>query len=251
MTALAAERFGFTPRKVKGLDLKMKGGVKIYKGAFVVMTGGYVEPATSGTGLKPVGKASDTVDNTAGSDGDLTCHIEFPSEKTLMPLIGDSSHTFAQANVGGKAWMEDDQTVTTVSTGASVAGTVWDFSSRNSVQTVWVELESGADEDLEARVETLETDLAGIGVVPNIQKGSGALSSGVLTVNTGVTITSSSRIFAQRSLAGGTPGVELRALAADRTNGAPGTGVFKVRSYDSSGVAATSDTSTVEWLIVG
>jgi hypothetical protein len=73
--------------------------------------------------------------------------------------------------------------------------------------------------------------------------------AGVLTVNAGITLTSSSRIFLTRKTAGGTSGDELRVPTADRTTGGPGTASMTIRSYLSA-VAATSDTSTVEWLIV-
>lgn len=138
MTALAKERFTRV-RKAGGLDLPVKANVKIWKGARIVMTGGYAEPATAATGLTNVGKASDNVDNTGGADGALTVHVEFSKEKTLVPMIGDAGNPFAQANMGGPAYFLDDQTVTTVSTGHTSMGTAWTFETVNGVQTVYVE----------------------------------------------------------------------------------------------------------------
>ena len=48
----------------------------------------------------------------------------------------------------------------------------------------------------------------------------------------------------------GTDGDEIRVPTADRTVGGPGTGSLVFRSF-LSGVAATSDTSTFDYLIVG
>lgn len=84
----------------------------------------------------------------------------------------------------------------------------------------------------------------------NIQTGVGTLVAGVLTVAAGITVTATSRFFFTRVTEAGTDGDELRCPAADRTAGGPGTGAFSVRSF-LSGVAATSDTSTIEWMIVG
>lgn len=84
-----------------------------------------------------------------------------------------------------------------------------------------------------------------------VQSGTGTLVAGVLAVATGVTIRSTSRITATYRTAAGTPGVKLAAPSADRTVGIPGTGAFSVRSYSDGTTAATSDTSTIDWIIVG
>jgi hypothetical protein len=84
----------------------------------------------------------------------------------------------------------------------------------------------------------------------SFQTGTGTLVAGVLTVNTGISVTSTSRIFMARVTEAGTDGDELRCPAADRTVGGPGTGAITIRSF-LSGVAATSDTSTIEYMIVG
>ena len=48
----------------------------------------------------------------------------------------------------------------------------------------------------------------------------------------------------------GTDGDEIRVPDADRTVGGPGTGSLVFRSF-LSGVAATSDTSTFDYVIIG
>lgn len=84
---------------------------------------------------------------------------------------------------------------------------------------------------------------------PSIQAGFGTFAAGVLTVNTGITVTANSKVFPIRKTAGGTPGDEIRVPSADRTVGGPGTGALTFRAFLSA-VAATSDTSTFDYLIV-
>lgn len=86
--------------------------------------------------------------------------------------------------------------------------------------------------------------------VPRIQAGRVTLAAGVKTISAGITITATSRIFASRVTEAGTDGDELRIPDADRTVGGPGTGAITIRAF-LSGVAATSDTSTVDYMIVG
>jgi hypothetical protein len=138
MTALAIERAARV-KKAGGLDFPVKAGVKIWKGAYVVLVSGFLAPASEATNLKFVGRASATVDNTSGQDGDLKCHVDFPREKTLFPFIGDSGNLFTQPNMGTAAYLLDDQTATTVSSGHSAAGTAWKIETVGGVQTVWVE----------------------------------------------------------------------------------------------------------------
>jgi hypothetical protein len=95
------------------------------------------------TGLKPVGSANDragSIDNTSGAAGAVTCFVDFLREKALFPFIGDAVAPLTQADVGGTAYLLDDQTVTMTATGRSAAGTVWKIETKNNVQTVWVEL---------------------------------------------------------------------------------------------------------------
>ncbi len=87
-----------------------------------------------------------------------------------------------------------------------------------------------------------------VGGLP-IQRGTGTLVGGVLAI-TGVTLTATSVIGCFRKTEGGTDGDEIRVPLADRTVGVLGTGTFTARAFQ-AGVAATSDTSTFDWLIVG
>ena len=130
-------------RKIEGVDLLMAANAKIYTGAWTVLAAGYLKQGLAAAGLTMAGKASDTVDNTGGADGALSCHVDFLCEKTLMPFIGDPANLFTQANVGGPAYLLDDQTATTVSSGHTSIGTMWMIDLKNGVQTVWVEVGHG------------------------------------------------------------------------------------------------------------
>ena len=83
-----------------------------------------------------------------------------------------------------------------------------------------------------------------------VQSGSGTLVAGVLTVTSAV-IRAGSVITATYRTAAGTPGVKLACPTADRTVGIAGASQFRVRSYSDGTTAATSDTSTVDWQIIG
>lgn len=126
-------------KHLNGLDVLVGAGVNILKGAWIVLSAGYAVPGTTGEGLVAGGKASENADNSAGGNGAIKVHIEFPQEKVCFPFIGDPDNLFAQANIGGKAYLLDDQTVTTDSDGNTAIGTVWKIETANGVQTVWVE----------------------------------------------------------------------------------------------------------------
>lgn len=138
MTALQKERFTKF-RKAGGIDLPVAASVKIYKGAWCVLEGGYLRPAhASATGTN-AGRASDTVDNTNGSAGAVSAHVKFLKEKTFMAMIGNSGE-FVQADIGNTAYLLDDQTVTHTSAGHVAMGTAWWLETNNGVQTVFVEV---------------------------------------------------------------------------------------------------------------
>ena len=126
-------------KKAGGLDVPQKGSTTLYAGAFAVLSAGYLAPASVATGLKPAGKILNTSAN-AGADGAVTCYVEFPKEKTLFPFLGDPDNLPTQANVGGSVYFLDDQTVSTLATGKTIAGTLWKLETVNSVTTFWVEV---------------------------------------------------------------------------------------------------------------
>lgn len=144
MTAIAGNGRTMRIKKAGGFDFPVAAGEKIVPGAFVGLDGGYLKNMATATGLMWIGRATGdahgrAVDNTDGNDGDVSCHVDFMKERTFAPWIGKDGE-FTQADVGGPAYAADNQTATTTSTGASLAGTAWKIETTNGVQTVWVEV---------------------------------------------------------------------------------------------------------------
>lgn len=102
--------------------LPVKGATTIYQGGIVAIdANGYAIPGKKAAGLKAAGRAEETVEN-KGGDGELVIRVArgvFVFENTAT-----SANKLAAADVLGLCYMEDDQTVTKLATGASVAGTV-------------------------------------------------------------------------------------------------------------------------------
>jgi len=138
MTALLKQRT-VRVKKAEGMDFPVAQDEVILKGAYVVLNAGYLENATAAASLTPLGRASVDVNNDGGGDGDVTCHVDFMKEKTLFPFIGKDGE-FNQSDMGGPAYLEDNQTVTTTNTTRTSAGTALKIETANSIQTVWVEV---------------------------------------------------------------------------------------------------------------
>jgi hypothetical protein len=103
--------------------------------------------------------------------------------------------------------------------------------------------------EADGKVRVLISPMAGRGGL-QIQAGRSTFAAGVKAISAGITVTATSRVFASRVTEAGTDGDEIRIPDADRTVGGPGTGALTFRSF-LSGTAATSDTSTFDYLIVG
>lgn len=88
------------------------------------------------------------------------------------------------------------------------------------------------------------------GASGGIQVGKVTLVLGVATVSTGITITASSQIFTSMNAPGGTTGSDWKVPDAGLVVGAPGTGAFTVTAISTSGSTVTTDTSTLNYMIV-
>lgn len=207
---------------------------KLFKGGLIMSSAGYATPGATVTGAIALGRSRKTYDNSSGSAGDIVAEVE---EGTFRWTNGDS---IAQADVGKPAYITDDDAVTKAGTGKSPAGIIVDVDSVG----VWVEMSEAISKGL------LAAGAAASG--GGIQTGTVTLVAGVGTVTTGITITAASKIFVTMNTPAGTLGTwGYKVADADLTVGVPDTGEFKIRSIDENGSAATSDTSTVNWLIVG
>lgn len=131
MAALTAARN--TRRMVSEVDqvwaFKMA-AVKIYQGSLVVIRAGYARPGATATGDIAVGRATKTVDNSAGAAGDLWIEVD----SGIFKWANDTGDALAQADVGAEVYVTDDQTVSKTATGKSVAGKLYQVDSDG----VWV-----------------------------------------------------------------------------------------------------------------
>jgi hypothetical protein len=209
----------------------VKTGQAIYTGTMVAqqLSDGLLVPATVAGAGPVIGKAVQTIlSATAGQ----RCLVE--TDRSYALSNGAGGDAFSESSlIGSPAYAFDDHTV-------------YDNDATGTLQKCGVY--EGMEADGKVRVK-LSSDIAASVLALPVQRGTGTLAAGVLAV-TGVTITASSVIICQRKTEAGTDGDEIRVPAADRTVGALGTGAFTARSF-LSGVAATSDTSTFDWIIVG
>lgn len=122
-------------------QVAMRAGAAVFQGGMVAVVDGYglacaptnTKPGT-GDGYLVMGIAESTVDNTDGSDGDLS--VECLSGIFKLDT-GTSSDQVVQADVGHACYITNDHTVTPDSSSHSAAGTVWRIDDDGQV---WVAL---------------------------------------------------------------------------------------------------------------
>lgn len=107
MAALTTARN--TPERTGDVfGVPVKASVKAIQGGIAVLNAGYAAPATVATTLIALGRFEETVDNSAGANGDLTVKIKRGIFKFGNSSAGD---LIAQADVGADCYLVDDQTV--------------------------------------------------------------------------------------------------------------------------------------------
>lgn len=213
------------------------GGATIYKSSLVsvlLATGMLVITGTAGAG-PCIGVATHGVVN-SGADATKRCLVE--TGRVYTRTNGTSGDAFSDATpLYSPVYAVDDQTVA---------------DNDNSGARAFVGLFMGMEADGKVRVlitpEASQTHA--VTGAPRVQVGRGTFAAGVLAVAAGITVTATSRVFASRVTEAGTDGDEIRVPDADRTVGGPGTGALTFRAF-LNGAAATSDTSTFDWMIVG
>lgn len=215
------------------INLPVDGGSTIYKNTLVAQlqaTGMVVAATTAGAG-PAIGFATHGVVN-SGADGAERLVVE--TDCVVRLTNGATTDAFSEASIlGSPVYLLDDHTgADNDNSGTLQQGGTFD----------------GIDTDGKIRVRLSASGARSGGL--QIQAGGGTFAAGVLTVNAGITVTATSRVFAMRKTEAGTDGDEIRVPTDDRTVGGPGTGSLVFRSFI-SGVAATSDTSTFDYLIVG
>lgn len=151
-------------------------GVKIWKGSIVVITSaGYAKPAVAAASLITVGIAMETVDNTAGSSGDLSVQVY-----QAVGCFAENGTAFDISDVGQLCYIYDDQTVTQSSAATSIAGTVMEVTSSG----VWVYLGLAASVDGTALAATDAALAQEIVDLAATTSGKGASLIGVYDVGT-------------------------------------------------------------------
>lgn len=113
----------------------VKAATRIWQGSMVAIDAtGYAVPAATATTLKIIGRAEDTVDNSAGGNGDLRVKVTRGIFCWGNSAAGDA---IALADIGATAYAVDDQTVakTDGSAARSAAGRIYDV----DADGVWVE----------------------------------------------------------------------------------------------------------------
>src|SRR5690606_2063419 len=128
------------PRLTKERDGKrrsfgVEGSTKINQGAMVAVNAdGYAVPMATSTTLRGVGRASDTVDNSDGADGDLSIDVDVGIFAFANSADAD---LIARDDIGKDCYGVDDQTValTAATNTRSVAGKIFDV----DADGVWVD----------------------------------------------------------------------------------------------------------------
>ncbi|MPM66865.1 hypothetical protein SDC9_113777 [bioreactor metagenome] len=124
MAALTRERdTSEIANGAKALVIPVKGGATIFQGALVAIdAGGFAVPAKKAAGLIAAGRAEETVDNSKGADGDAVAPVS--RGVFVFSNTATQANKVTQAHLLKPCYMEDDQTVTVLATGSSVAGLV-------------------------------------------------------------------------------------------------------------------------------
>lgn len=162
MTALSTARMTGLQKTMRTMTASVAAAVIIYKGALCGFKAGYLVPWTNNdpTIKHPciaIPADGNSVDNSGGAAGDLTCDVDFFEDKILYLFANDGVSPIVQANIGGSAWGIDDQTVSADSNGGnrSRVGTPWIVQGTNArgYRTgVYVELDGGGGEGVSAAV---------------------------------------------------------------------------------------------------
>ncbi len=260
MTQLSAQRMTNMWMPMRTLTASVAADAVIYKGALCGFLGGYLYQWDTVEGLThpciAIPKTGTSVDNTGGSDGDLTCDVDFGYEKLLYPFGNDTGTPIAAAHIGGTAYGLDDQTVTADATGASPVGTPWvvsDGSGTSLRAGVYVELPPGALAAFiaaqAAANSALEEALAN---APLMQTASATLVAGTATINTVITVAANSVVFAFPTgvITGSTNYAHCRELAASRVAGIAGVATVVIEALTNTGVLDSDAAGAIQVVIL-
>jgi len=108
MAALTTERDTKKRDDSPFYDLPVAASTVIWQGSLVCMNAsGYLVPGAIATTLKAVGRAEQTVDNSAGANGDVTCKVQHG----IFKWENAGGDAVVQADIYAACYVTDDQTV--------------------------------------------------------------------------------------------------------------------------------------------
>lgn len=107
----------------KRLVLPVAASTSIVEGHLVALDAGYAVLATKNTDLIAIGRAETSADNSKGKAGDVSVEVL----RGVFLWDNDTTNAVTQEHVGGKCYMSDSHTVSSLETGSSVAGRVLGF----------------------------------------------------------------------------------------------------------------------------
>lgn len=124
MTALAAnkatKRMGVTPAVINyPPSVPVAATSHIFAGALVCASAtGFATPGAVATTLTALGVAEEEADNSAGADGAIKVRVR----RGAHLFVNDGTNPVTQADLFKNVYIVDDQTVSTLGTGRSIAG---------------------------------------------------------------------------------------------------------------------------------
>jgi len=122
-------------RAAKSVAFPVAGGATLYAGSLIALnSSGYAISAGDLASITVIGRAENTADNSAGSDGDITVTVK----KGVFRFLNSTDHPVSLANRGQICFVESNQAVATTGSNLAVAGRVVDVDSDG----VWVDTTS-------------------------------------------------------------------------------------------------------------
>jgi hypothetical protein len=186
-----------------------------------------------------VGIAKESVDNSAGDPGDLSCAVGEGHDnlgyRTWLLKNASGGDAVDQANLNKSCWIFNANTVSGTSNGGtrSRAGKVKGFWKTGEVLVYFDGLPFDPD-DLQSQVDSIE---ALAEAAPSMQAVNATLVAGTVTINTGITVAANSEVDAKPTgvITGSTNFACVRELKASRVAGAPGVGTLVIEALGSDG----------------
>lgn len=249
----------------------VKASALLVAGCFAMLSAGFAANPSASTALFGLGRVKKTVDNSAGSDGDLTVTVEtgafrwdngdsIAQADLPCPVFFGDNHTVYKAqgtkSYGGVAikvdavgvWVVTDPAMVTAA--ASISQSL--SSTANGKGASLVALEDAAGNTTATDVEAALAELYGFNKV-KVQKVEATLVAGTVTVSTGIVVTASTRVVSiNPTVRGGTfPDGGFQSLTAGNVVGAAGTGAVTITARAQDGSLQNACTDTVCALLIG